>query len=268
MKKFSSIFLVTTVIVAAFGVISPNALTAPSVPSCFGKRPRIVGTAGNDYLQGTSGPDVIAGLGGRDQILGGGGNDRICGGVENDILWGGNADGQGGDGNDQIAGQPGDDTLHGEGGDDTLTGYTGNDAFWERFEYAPANDTMSGGPGFDGVQYTTSAGPIQASLQTGKVTGDGTDTLNGFEQIDGSLFDDILTGDGGAENHLSGLAGNDIINGGGGGYDHINGGYGDDNLNSQDGNTGDYLEGAEHVEGDTCTIDPGEAVHSCEFIVN
>ncbi len=59
--------------------------------------------------------------------------------------------------------------------------------------------------------------------------GAGTDTLRGFENLTGSLFDDMLTGSS-ASNILIGLDGDDLLNGGGG-TDTLVGGSGNDLLN-------------------------------------
>ena len=249
MKK-SSVLLVTTGMIAAFGMISPTAL---AVPSCFGQRPTIVGTRGNDNLQGTPRPDVIAGLGGADTIDSWDGNDRICGGDGDDTLFGWS-------GNDRIAGQIGHDGIHGGDGDDTITGYLGKDYLVG----SPGNDSISGGPDTDATAYDNSQAGVQVNLQTGVATGDGSDTLASIEYVTGSYFDDTITGNS-AQNRLYGQAGNDVITGGGGFLDFLVGNEGDDTLNAQDGDTGDVLEGNDHLNGDTCTVDPGDAVSTCEF---
>src|SRR5688572_4696976 len=64
----------------AFAVASvPLALPAAGATTCFGKKPTILGTRGDDEIEGTAGRDVIQGLGGDDEIRGLGGEDRICG---------------------------------------------------------------------------------------------------------------------------------------------------------------------------------------------
>jgi Ca2+-binding RTX toxin-like protein len=75
---------------------------------------------------------------------------------------------------------------------------------------------------------------VNLSISTGQNTvGAGVDTLSGIEDVLGSAFNDILTGDGGS-NALQGRAGNDTLNGsdgndslvGGAGADALNGGTG------------------------------------------
>jgi len=48
------------------------------------------------------------------------------------------------------------------------------------------------------------------------------------------------------------------------GVDRLAGGAGDDVLNTVDGSTDDFAIGGEHVTGDTCTIDAGDATGFCE----
>jgi Ca2+-binding RTX toxin-like protein len=61
----------------------------PTLQLCFGKRPTIIGTPGNDYLDGPDEPDVIVGLGGNDHIDGRGRDDYICGNDGDDVIVGG-----------------------------------------------------------------------------------------------------------------------------------------------------------------------------------
>ncbi|HEY7875601.1 MAG TPA: hypothetical protein VIG64_10825, partial [Actinomycetota bacterium] len=74
--------------------LCPSAL-AQRVPDCFGKRPTIVGTPGDDVIKGTRKADVIYSDGGDDVIEAGRGDDRVCPGS----------------GEDTVLGQLGDDRL-------------------------------------------------------------------------------------------------------------------------------------------------------------
>ena len=87
---------------------------------CYGLRPTIVGTPGDDVIQGTNRIDVIMGLGGNDTIRGGNGLDIICGGAGDDKIYGDN-------GVDVLLGGFGDDVLEGGNGLDTLIGGPGQD---------------------------------------------------------------------------------------------------------------------------------------------
>lgn len=134
-------------------------------------------------------------------------------------------------GADFLAGGAGNDTILGAGGDDTLTGGSGDDVI----DGQAGNDTADFGDATAGVTVTLTAGGGQA-------TGFGTDTLNGIENLRGSAFNDVLTGDE-LSNILSGLAGDDRIFGNGGadqlgggaGRDTLVGGAGDDGLFGQEG---------------------------------
>jgi Ca2+-binding RTX toxin-like protein len=155
-------------------------------------------TAGNDTLSGTYSADIIDGLGGNDTIFGGYGNDTLIGGLDTDTLYGD-------DGNDKLVGGLGNDTLVGGGGIDR--------ASW-------ANDGGTAG--------------ITVNLATGTAQRGGeADTLNGIEEIDGTNYNDTITGDAGA-NYLGGLNGIDTLNGGDG-NDTFAGGSGNDTMNGGTG---------------------------------
>jgi uncharacterized repeat protein (TIGR01451 family) len=135
------------------------------VPSCGGKRPTIVGTAGddelvgtekrdvivglsgNDSIEGIGGKDVLCGFGGVDTIKGHGDNDRIRGGGGDDVLRGGgrNDSLRGGTGADLLRGGTDDDDLKGIGGDDELRGIGGLDIL----RGGGGNDALRGGGGDD-----------------------------------------------------------------------------------------------------------------------
>ncbi len=191
-----SIVVASTVALLAVFLVLPQVANAGR-PRCFGKRATIVGTARADVLKGTSRPDVIAGLAGNDVIKGLGGNDRICGGK----------------GNDTLLGAGGEDLLLGDEGSDKLSGAGG---FRDILVGGPGGDTLNGGAGIgDLASFFAAAGPMTVNLTAGTATGDGSDTLTGVEDIQGSGFDDVLTGNAGA-NGLFGDAGNDTLSGGDG----------------------------------------------------
>jgi Ca2+-binding RTX toxin-like protein len=100
--------------------------------SCYGRRPTIVGTQGDDVLRGAPSNDVIVGRGGDDQIWGGGGNDRVCGGR----------------GNDRVYGNPGHDWVRAGPGRDRARGGRGTD-FVLVFDGTGGNDMADGGRGPD-----------------------------------------------------------------------------------------------------------------------
>jgi Ca2+-binding RTX toxin-like protein len=125
----------------------------------------------------------------------------------------------GGSGDDSLIGGAGDDQFIGGAGNDTLAGGAGV-------------NLLDGGPGNDTVSYQNAISGVTVSLAlrgTAQAVGAGaTDTLTGFENLAGSRFGDVLTGDG-AANLLSGRGGNDSLYGGAG-DDRLMGGVGADRL--------------------------------------
>ena len=97
---------------------------------------------------------------------------------------------------------------------DNLTGDTGDNII----EGGPGGDTLSGGTdGMDTVSYRSSPGKVEVVLGTSANFGDARgDSLSNFDNLIGSAFDDVLTGDTNP-NIIEGLAGADTLNGGGGG---------------------------------------------------
>lgn len=152
----------------------------------------------------------------------GSGNDTITGNSGDNII-------KSGSGNDKLYGGDGNDILHGEDGNDTFIGGAGDDTFYggDASTDVSLNDT---------ADYTTALFGVDANLTTGVVTGnpstEGTDTLDGIENITGSSSIDTIRGKAGV-NTLKGGAGNDTIYGGLDG-DYIDGGT---NVNTVDYST-------------------------------
>ncbi|MGC4096185.1 MAG: calcium-binding protein [Nitrospira sp.] len=176
---------------------------------------------------GTADPNHITGYNdGTNRIYGLDGNDSVSGGALADLVDGGN-------GNDAVYGQAGNDTLYGRAGDDTLRGGEGNDSL----NGGTGNDYLDGGTGIDTASYITAAAGVTVNLGLAgaqNTGGAGLDTLVSIENLIGSNFNDILTGNAG-NNVLSGLAGNDTLNGGNG-DDQLAGEAGRDTLNGGSGN--------------------------------
>jgi Ca2+-binding RTX toxin-like protein len=237
--------LVVAVIGSASLMITPAAHAAKI--TCFGRRPTILGTHRGDTIKGTPKRDVIAGMGGKDVIKGLGGSDVICG-------FGGN---------DKIIGGSGADTLSGDAANDSLSGGSGIDFLLGR----GGNDALNGGDGFDLASFFTAPGPVTADLTTGTATGEGNDTLVGISDLEGSKFDDALTGDSG-ENFFYPGPGNDVIVGGDALTDRVIFTSGPVNVDLSTGTaTGegtDTLANFEQAEGsnqaDTITGDAGANV--------
>jgi Ca2+-binding RTX toxin-like protein len=137
----------------------------------------------------------------------------IVGTSGNDVLIGTFAD-------DVICGEGGNDTLEGQGGDDVLFGGSGDDLLLG----GQGADAMTGNDGTDTIGYSNAHQGVDVNLGTGEASGgDATgDTWVGAENLQGSPFDDTLSGDGGP-NTVSGLAGDDDLSGGGG-ADMLDGG--------------------------------------------
>jgi Ca2+-binding RTX toxin-like protein len=155
----------------------------------------IVGTSGDDFLLGTDSREHIIGKNGADELVGFGGRDTIDGGNGDDIL-------DGGKGADVLYGRNGHDILLGEEGNDNIVGGGGID--WAYYH----NALFGGDDGFNGVT-------VDLSTNSAVDRGGDIDHIVSTEDVIGTLNNDTLTGDGGA-NLLSGYLGADTLNGGGG----------------------------------------------------
>jgi Ca2+-binding RTX toxin-like protein len=216
----------------------------------------IVGTAGNDSISGSSSvpgqpvatarDDTIDGLGGDDRLVGGGGADTMAGGADDDTYWVDDA----GDVVVELADEGSDtvrasigyalgagsnvenlvlllaDAIDGTGNElaNALTG-NGSDNVLAGLGGA---DVLRGRKGIDTASYADSPSGVTVSLATGLGAGGDAqgDTLAGIENLTGSAFGDILTGNRGA-NLLNGRDGDDILDGGRG-ADAMMGGLDDD----------------------------------------
>ncbi|MCA4924170.1 MAG: hypothetical protein ING86_15425, partial [Methylobacterium sp.] len=136
---------------------------------------------------------------------------------------------------DTIMGDGSHNFLGGGGGNDSLLGGAGDDTA----NGGSGNDVMFGWAGFDMASFAQATNGVAANLATGRATGEGNDSLDGFEALIGSAFSDTLTGDAG-ENELMGGKGNDLISGGAD-NDRLYGDDGNDELYGDVG--GDKLFG-------------------------
>ncbi|TDT75640.1 Ca2+-binding RTX toxin-like protein [Litoreibacter halocynthiae] len=137
----------------------------------------------------------------------------------------------GGEGDDTISGLAGNDNLDGQAGDDTVDGGAGNDVV----RGCEGADTLTGGEGEDTLQYVGSTSGVTVDLNAdgaGMQSASGGhaegDVVSGFENVYGSDFDDVLTGNT-DDNVLFGYGGDDVIDGGTG-NDVIRGGEGADTM--------------------------------------
>ena len=95
---------------------------------------------------------------------------------------------------------------------DDLTGDDGDNVI----EGGPGIDELDGGGGTDTVSYRNSPSSVTVTINGDAFKGDAAgDMLSGFENIIGSAYDDILTGNT-SDNTIEGLAGADTLDGGGG----------------------------------------------------
>ena len=200
----------------------------------------LAGGDGNDGLRGNGGDDVLAGGAGADRMVGGSGEDWVIyadsdSGVTVDLDAG---TGRGGHaGGDSLTGI---ENVGGSDYDDVLTG----DAMSNRLEGGAGADRLDGGSGMDWVLYLGSPAGVTVDLMAGTGAGGDAegDALANVENITGSDYADVLTGNAGV-NHLDGAQGDDVLRGNGGddvlgggaGADRLIGGAGADNLDGGQG---------------------------------
>ena len=113
-------------------------------------------------------------------------------------------------GNDTLVGTEGDDVIAGLGGNDAIRGLGGNDVICGDADVA-GSDAIDGGLGNDWVSYdqSLSGGPLDLAAGTAQVQG--TDTLTGIENVQGSPAADTLRGDAAANRFI--LEGSDTVEG-------------------------------------------------------
>jgi Ca2+-binding RTX toxin-like protein len=243
----------------------------------------LTGSAFDDVLTGNGAANLLVGGAGNDQIAGGAGNDILAGGLGDDILSGGagkdtasyelamyaitadlalgTAEGEGTDslvgienlrGSNQADLLTGDalaNLLDGGAGDDLLSGGAGNDVLTGGY----GNDRLLGGDGLDTASYAGSTAGVTVDLVLGVAVGEGTDTLSSIEAVIGSLYVDVLSGDG-LDNVLDGGSGDDRLIGLEG-RDTLTGGWGADTFvftQSLDSrvNGADRISDFSHGQGD------------------
>ena len=174
---------------------------------------------GGDTLTGDSGANRLYGAGGNDILTGGAGADRLDGGRGIDSAFydasnaaitvnlatgeasGGHAEG------DELVGI---ENLRGSAHGDTLTGNDRANVISGR----GGADRLAGGGGEDTLSYVGSSSAVTVSLWAGTASGGhaGGDSFNGFENLSGSVHNDVLEGDAG-DNVLAGGRGADQLTG-------------------------------------------------------
>ncbi len=246
------------------------------------------GDAGIDVLIGNAGNDSLSGGPGQDELEGGPGSDVLDGGADTDAVsyrsaaaavtvnlttgvHGGDAAGdtfisieriEGSNGfGDTLIGASGHDDLSGLGGDDRLEGRAGDDFL----EGGPGADYLDGGDGTDLLSYIDSKAAVNINLATLTASGGDAqgDTILAVEMVQGSPFNDTLTGSDGA-NYLDGLEGNDTV-AAAGGDDFVVFSHGVDSL---DGGAGrDVLSAAQSIDGVKINQPAGTGAHGRALVL-
>jgi Ca2+-binding RTX toxin-like protein len=238
------------------------------------------GGTGNQEFVGGPGADTIFGQRGDDTLKGNGGADRLYGGIGDDYLYGG-------PGNDLLSGGPGEDRIYGEEGNDLVRGDASKDKLFGGMGTNTVSFATATTPGFEGNPFPltgsslsvegfpeeekgerrgvyvrldkqrTSCGALAACNNHARYAG-GDDLVEGFQNVIGSPFADIIVGSS-ANNKIYGGGGSDVIVGDGG-EDEIYGGA-----------ESDYLEGSStstlYGEGGTDNCVNAKAKSSCEGTV-
>ncbi|UYV35895.1 hypothetical protein N4R57_12610 [Rhodobacteraceae bacterium D3-12] len=210
----------------------------------FSSIERVTGTIYADYIEGSSNDDELRGLGNYDWFIGSSGSDTLDGGTGRDTVsyvnsqsgvtisigsggFGGFAEGDVYLGIENATGSNFGDVFYGDAGENDFRGLAGYDTF---VGSTGGRERYDGGSGSDTVTYYASSAGVTASLLLGYGSaGDARyDLYTSIENLGGTSFDDILTGDN-ERNNLRGLGGDDLIFGNGG-IDRIYGGRGDDTI--------------------------------------
>lgn len=219
----------------------------------------ILGSQFNDSLLGNETNNVLEGAAGNDTLNGGLGTDTASYASATAAVavtlttGGGTASGGAGADNlisiENILGSAFNDTLTGNAADNVIEGGAGN-------------DTINGGNGVDTVSYasalsaTRTGVSVNLAVTTGQETGvSGRDTITNAENLLGSAFDDVLTGNGLA-NQLDGGLGNDRLDGGLG-NDTLTGGLGIDTAaftSATSGVSASLLSGTSTSAGNNDTL--------------
>lgn len=238
----------------------------------------LAGGSRNDRLLGGTGDDALFGGSGADMFAGGSDNDLLVAGLEGDVLHGGSglrdlvsyrfapgpvevdpagAAASGGsdalDGIEDVEGSDFGDILRGGAAANRLFGGQGDDELWggdgpDRLNGGPGDDRLDGGAGQDFASFVSAQAPVQVELGAGIGTGEGADMILWIENLEGSGFDDTLTGDD-VKNNIEDRGGDDVISGGAGdddllsgppelgGTDVVDGGVGQDFCDFRDNTT-------------------------------
>ncbi len=117
---------------------------------------------------------------------------------------------QGSDEDETIEGNAGDDVIHDGAGSDCIDGGAGDDVVLAAAD--GDDDHFAGGEGVDKISFAASTSAVQIDLVKKTATGIeiGTDTIRGFEKIEGGSGDDLFIA-AGKEVELTGGKGRDVF---------------------------------------------------------
>ncbi|HEY8191364.1 MAG TPA: calcium-binding protein, partial [Alphaproteobacteria bacterium] len=223
----------------------------------------VIGSAFNDTLTGTGGANVMKGGAGADALNGGAGSDTadysdsalaVTIDLQNNTISGGDADGDTLASIENITGSDSGsqrDFIFGDANSNIFYGLAGSDVF----EGGGGADTVDGGVGWDTMRYLRSASGVTVNLETNVNTGGDAqgDVLYGIENVQGSNYNDSLTG-GAGNDSLSGGSGADTIFAGAG-IDALIGGSGNDIFVLSNASGIDTISDFSRVTGNNDIID-------------
>jgi Ca2+-binding RTX toxin-like protein len=213
---------------------------------------RLFGGRGNDLLQGGAGADTLDGGEGIDTATYAASTDAIFVDLIGQLV-GGDATGDSLIGIENLIGSAFDDQLYGFSIANRIDGGAGSDLI----DGDIGNDTLIGGLNGDAgdtvsYYFATSAVTVSLVLTTAQNTGgSGVDVISGFENLEGSNFNDVLTGTA-TRNFIYGGMGDDRILAGAG-DDVLNGDVGDDTMEGGTGFDDIFGGDGEEFNGDTAS---------------
>ncbi|MGL1920292.1 MAG: hypothetical protein OCD03_04645 [Hyphomicrobiales bacterium] len=184
----------------------------------------IVGSKINDIFIANMGADIINGEVGIDTVDYGQAKVGVSVSLDGSVGKGGIAEGDVLSSIENLIGSKFADILSGDGGVNVIAGMDGDDVIMG----GAGADILSGGNGRDRLDYNLSDAAVNVNIALNTASGGHAqgDVISSFEDIIGSAFNDVLTGNS-AANTLIGGDGDDILIGGKGG-DHLDGGAGTD----------------------------------------
>lgn len=224
-----------------------------AIGDTFNSIENLTGSRFGDTLNGDNNANVLEGGLGADVLRGNGGIDTasyvnsaegVTVSLATNFTIGGHAAGDTFVSIENITGSDFNDLLSGDAGANYIEGGDGGDILRGRL----GADTLDGGAGFgfDIADYGDASGAVNISLNTGFTAGAHAagDVFISIEGLNGSRFNDILSGDGDA-NDLNGGLGNDSLRGfGGSDYFFFDDNFGNDTI-------GDFDDGTDMLVFDT-----------------